>query len=593
MTVCWPLQLSYECLEPRPLSEVHLQVRGEQYPLSSPEPTVQLDNGSVIGLTDDDGRTNSFRGLGYAKAPVAEWRFQKPQAIDKYTGVTDATSFGNTCYNVTDVTQEMKDFLQVFNHLAPGMTFSEDCLNLDVIVPATGVSPGHKLPVVVVSDFAESVDGRKMVKRSIELGEPIIIVALNHRLYQAFGFLPGQEALDNKIGNLGLYDQRQALRWIHSYIPQFGGDEGRVTLLGLSAGGVSAASHMIANNGDSEQLYHGVWAESGAIQPVGWMNESSAQSTYSNFVKAVCGDDVDVNHALPCLRNGSVEAIREAAKQGAWQPLVDGEFLKDYPQHLHSSGAVAPVPIVAGNANEEGALFAADFIALLGPWNYSTAEGVKNIIKLVYYPDISDSDLNILIHERYPDDPELGVPYGTGDNYQHVKGWKRLASLLGDIATDAVRRKFVQTHSMHGYNDTWSYIYRRHNITGFGCTHGSEIDNMYEGGDMADRLIWFANNFNPNRDTAIYVRPDPTEPNPPEPTLLEFSASNTLRLIPDTYREHAFELVMRLNSEHPWPVQAKEKCGTLSLSFHGTTVTHPVSHHICGSAQCKQLYQTQ
>ncbi|EJF61619.1 alpha/beta-hydrolase [Dichomitus squalens LYAD-421 SS1] len=578
MTVCWPLQLSYECLEPRPLSEVHFQVRGEQYPLSSPEPTVQLDNGSVIGLTDDDGRTNSFRGLRYAKPPVAEWRFQKPQAIDKYTGVTDATSFGNTCYNVTDgvadptkmpswVTQEMKDFLQVFNHLAPGMTFSEDCLNLDVIVPATGVSPGHKLPVVVYIPFSAfmfsgstGVDGRKMVKRSIELGEPIIFVALNHRM-GPFGFLPGQEALDNKIGNLGLYDQRQALRWIHSYIPQFGGDEGRVTLLGLSAGGVSAASHMIANNGDSEQLYHGVWAESGAIQPVGWMNESSAQSTYSNFVKAVCGDDVDVNHALPCLRNASVEAIREAAKQGAWQPLVDGEFLKDYPQHLHSSGAVAPVPIVAGNANEEGALFAADFIALPGPWNYSTAEGVKNIIKLVYYPDISDSDLNILVHERYPDDPELGVPYGTGDNYQHVKGWKRLASLLGDIATDAVRRKFVQTHSMHGYNDTWSYIYRRHNITGFGCTHGSEIDNMYEGGDMADRLIWFANNFNPNRDTAIvewpkyqYVRPNPSEPNPPEPTLLEFSASNTLRLIPDTYREHALELVMRLNSEHPWPV---------------------------------------
>ena len=61
----------------------------------------------------------------------------------------------------------MQDYLQIFNHLAPGNQFSEDCapisyqfshlliqyigLNLDVIIPATGVQKDQKLPIVVVS----------------------------------------------------------------------------------------------------------------------------------------------------------------------------------------------------------------------------------------------------------------------------------------------------------------------------------------------------------------------------------------------------------------------------------------------------------
>ena len=86
----------------------------------------------------------------------------------------------------------------------------------------------------------------------------------------------------------------------------------------------------------------------------------------------------------------------------------------------------------------------------------STAEGLQALIQYKYYPNVSSTDMDTLINERYPDDPELGVPYGTGDNYQHEKGWKRFASIFGDIGTDSVRRKFVRTHTSLGY-DTWSY----------------------------------------------------------------------------------------------------------------------------------------
>ena len=118
--------------------------------------------------------------------------------------------------------------------------------------------------------------------------------------------------------------------------------------MGLSAGGVSAAYQTVANTGDSEGLFHGIWAESGAIEPVGWMNESTPQSTYATFAKAVCGANVSVSNALPCLKGASVEAIRQAAAGVGWAPLVDGDFFVDNPQWLHSNGTVAKIPVIAG-----------------------------------------------------------------------------------------------------------------------------------------------------------------------------------------------------------------------------------------------------
>ena len=46
----------------------------------------------------------------------------------------------------------------------------------------------------------------------------------------ALGFPQGGEARTAGVGNLGLQDQRQALRWVQKYIGAFGGDKNRVTL---------------------------------------------------------------------------------------------------------------------------------------------------------------------------------------------------------------------------------------------------------------------------------------------------------------------------------------------------------------------------
>lgn len=63
---------------------------------------------------------------------------------------------------------------------------------------------------------------------------PIIGVSFNYRL-GVIGFLAGSQSPAEDNVNLGIHDQRLALKWVQENIKAFGGDPEKVTIFGESA----------------------------------------------------------------------------------------------------------------------------------------------------------------------------------------------------------------------------------------------------------------------------------------------------------------------------------------------------------------------
>lgn len=98
----------------------------------------------------------------------------------------------------------------------------------------------------------------------MKMNKPIIAVTISYRL-MGFGFLGSKEVLAAGVGNIGLFDQRLALKWIHENIGGFGGDPTKVTITGESAGGSSVGYHMIGFDGQNDGLFRAAIVESGSL----------------------------------------------------------------------------------------------------------------------------------------------------------------------------------------------------------------------------------------------------------------------------------------------------------------------------------------
>ncbi|MGI8760290.1 MAG: carboxylesterase family protein [Jatrophihabitantaceae bacterium] len=112
---------------------------------------------------------------------------------------------------------------------------SEQCLTLVVAAPADAA----KLPVMVFFHGGGFGTGSGSMAwysgtRLAAEGE-VVVVSASYRL-GPFGYL----VLDGvSEGNLGLLDQIAALQWIQRHVERLGGDPGKVTVFGQSAGGMS------------------------------------------------------------------------------------------------------------------------------------------------------------------------------------------------------------------------------------------------------------------------------------------------------------------------------------------------------------------
>jgi len=267
---------------------------------------VETKCGPVRGLKE--GSVNVWRGLPYAQAPVGEGRFRAPQPPQPWTEVREVSAFGA-------VAPQLSVGLESRFNVRPGAAQlpaqSEDCLFLNVWAPA---APGN-YPVMVWVHGGSFVTGSGSMPlydgaRFAAQGE-VVVVTLNYRL-GALGFLHLADLGPGFDNNLGLLDQVAALRWVQQNIAAFGGDPGRVTIFGESAGAMSIAA--LLGMPAAEGLFQAAILQSGAVRA---QPPERAKAVVQGMLRELGISDPAALRTLP------VEALLQAAQRllRTFQPL--------------------------------------------------------------------------------------------------------------------------------------------------------------------------------------------------------------------------------------------------------------------------------
>ncbi|GAA5943245.1 hypothetical protein JCM10213_007934 [Rhodosporidiobolus nylandii] len=311
-------------------------------------------------------RVEQWLGVPFAVPPLGELRLQRPQPLPvvspgdpDYGTVVSATAFYPRCIQQ-----------------ASTKATSEDCLRINIYRPQ-GTKNDAGLPVMVYifggsfySGGANGYSPTNLVLRSQAIGKPTIVCTIDYRL-GFLGFGASDALREAGLLNLGLHDQRQALRWVSENIQAFGGDPSKVLLFGQSAGAIAVSYQMLAYGGNLTELVRGAIMESGAPGTAFAFDHTSSFPAFSypdepmknNLVlsKASCLSSAD---ELACLRSATTSQILSGQANVRayggfpYAPVIDGEFLTDVPSKLLAAGKFAQIPTISGSQLDEGPDFA-------------------------------------------------------------------------------------------------------------------------------------------------------------------------------------------------------------------------------------------
>ncbi|MFI0816030.1 carboxylesterase/lipase family protein [Streptomyces sp. NPDC021098] len=346
--------------------------------------TVATDKGEVRGAAANGVRR--FFGIPYAAPPVGDRRWQPPAPAARWPGVRAANQHGARC-------------VQTATGSGPGT--SEDCLYLDVYAPARRVH--HPLPVLFwihgggfMSGSGDLYDGSLLARTN-----NVIVVTVNYRL-GVFGFLdlPGLSARGG--GNYGMLDQQAALRWTRRNIAAFGGDPGRVTVSGESAGGQSVCALLASP--PARGLF-----DRAIIQSGGCPSLTAAQATArgrSYATAAGCGDPAT---GVSCLRAERPDELLAAGRDfggilNGPLPVSGTPELPVAPGVAVRTGRFADVPLLIGSNRDEIRKWAL-------PFAQATEEQYERVIGRQFGPHANE------VLARYPYDahgPSYNAAYALG-----------------------------------------------------------------------------------------------------------------------------------------------------------------------------------
>lgn len=185
----------------------------------------------------------------------------------------------------------------------------------------TGGAKSQNTPEGLVSNIHHwSYHDRDTHRIKFDLTTDFIFVSYNYRLGMT-GLANGPTLLhQGGTSNFGLWDVEHALKWVHKYISNFGGNADAITAMGFSAGGSQTLFEMTRFAGHAEQLYAQAYVMSPGFVP--GAGHEHAEAFNQNVSTAVDCDGGD----LTCLRTVDTIVSNYTFQM---QPRVDGDFVAD------------------------------------------------------------------------------------------------------------------------------------------------------------------------------------------------------------------------------------------------------------------------
>lgn len=306
--------------------------------------TVRTPLGVVRGDRSSGG-INVFRGVPFAEPPVGDLRFRPPVPKRPWKMPLSATAFGPEPWQTG----------------TPNVAKSEDCLQLNVWAPDSA-APGS-LPVFVWIHgggftgghaFEPTFDGTGFAR------DGIVCITVAYRL-GVFGFLDMGPLLGpayDGTANNALHDLIVALEWVQANVANFGGDPGRVTIGGESAG--AKLCDILMGTPAAQRLFHSVISESGGAERVWPRTTSHAVSEgFGTTWQAVGSQPVAALHtADPATIIAAQEQfIRQWPQHFPLRCEIDGRLLPRLPIETIVAGSTRGKRLLLGTNRDESALF--------------------------------------------------------------------------------------------------------------------------------------------------------------------------------------------------------------------------------------------
>ncbi|KAG1653305.1 Acetylcholinesterase [Nymphon striatum] len=349
---------------------------------------VQTSYGSVKGELTTTRNVASFLGIPYAKPPIGDKRFARPEAIEPWQGILDTTKYKPDCFQM---------------HKPNDHQVSEDCLYLNIWSPRNGTSRLRQVFVYIhgggFHDGSAQIPG--LIFSSLS---DTVVVSINYRL-NVFGFL--NLYIDEVPGNMGLLDQQLALKWVKMNIEKFGGNSRDVTIIGLSAGGASVGYHLLSPK--SEDLFKRAAMHSGS--PIDtWAFDSKVSTTakamqLADLVKCNRSDVIlNPGRLKTCLQEIPANILNDTNIKvkllqpwtSSFIPTVDGYFISQTPYELISQGKFQKTEVIIGTDKNDGASCLPIYFPEYFKTGFPTIQQIVELTKRMY-SELSDAQLAAVI----------------------------------------------------------------------------------------------------------------------------------------------------------------------------------------------------